>query len=66
VGSLTLLIDGLTKQSLFYCHQSVIIHLKLLFGMMMLHGFVPDDFVSFYLLLRTSLVMRELVAIMDL
>jgi len=34
----------LTEESLFYCHPSVIIHLKLLFGMMMLHGFVPDDF----------------------
>ena len=37
-------VDGLTKESVFYCHPSVIIHLKLLFGMMMLHGFVPDDF----------------------
>jgi len=37
-------VDGLTKESLFYCHPSVIIHVKFLFGMMMLHGFVPDDF----------------------
>jgi len=37
-------VDGLTKESLFYCHPSVIVHLKFLFGMMMLHGFVPDDF----------------------
>ena len=36
--------DGLTTESLHYCHPVIFIHLKLLFNMMSVHGYVPDDF----------------------
>ena len=36
--------DGLTKESLHYCHPVIFIHLKLLFNMMSVHGYVLDDF----------------------
>ena len=38
--------DGLTKESLYYCHPVIFTHLKLLFNfnMMSVHGYVPDDF----------------------
>ena len=36
--------DGLTKESLCYCHPVILVHLKLLFNMMSVHGYVPDDF----------------------
>jgi len=35
--------DGLTTESLHYCHPAIFIHLKLLFNMMSVHGYVPDD-----------------------
>ena len=36
--------DGLSKESIFYSHPVIFIHLKLLFNMICLHGFVPDGF----------------------
>ena len=36
--------DGLTTESLQYCHRVIFIHLKLLFSMMFVHGYVPDEF----------------------
>ena len=36
--------DALTKESLHHCHPVIFIHLKLLFNMMTVHGYVPDDF----------------------
>jgi len=36
--------DGLTMESLHYCHPVIFIHLKLLFNMMSVPGYVPDDF----------------------
>lgn len=36
--------DGLTKENMIYAHPSIIIHLKLLFNMICVHGFVPDNF----------------------
>ena len=36
--------DGLTMESLHYCHPVIFIHLKLLFSMMFVHGYVPDEF----------------------
>lgn len=37
-------LDGLTKESIAYCHPVILIHLQLLFNMICLHGYVPDDF----------------------
>ena len=37
-------VDGLTKECISYCHPSVFIHLKFLFNMICMHGFVPDVF----------------------
>ena len=37
-------IDGLSKECISYCHPAVLVHLKLLFNMICLHGFVPDGF----------------------
>ena len=37
-------LDGLTKEHIIHCHPAVIVHLKLLFNMMYIHGFVPDNF----------------------
>ena len=36
--------DGLSKEHIIYSHPAIIVHLKLLFNMMYLHGFVPDEF----------------------
>jgi len=36
--------DGLTTESLHYRHPVIFIYLKLLFNMMPVHGYVPDDF----------------------
>ena len=36
--------DGLTTGSLHCCHPVIFIHLKLLFNMMSVHGYVPDEF----------------------
>jgi len=37
-------VDGLSKENIINCHPAIIVHLKLLFNMIYLHGFVPDDF----------------------
>ena len=37
-------VDGLSKENITNCHPAIIVHLKLLFNMIYLHGFVPDDF----------------------
>ena len=37
-------IDGIVKEHLVYSHPSVVVYLMLLFNMMAIHGFVPDDF----------------------
>jgi len=37
-------IDGLTKVCISYCNPAVLVHLKLLFNMICLHGFVSDSF----------------------
>jgi len=36
-------VGGLTKVCISYCHPAVLVHLKLLFNMICLHGFVPDS-----------------------
>ena len=36
--------DGLTKESIAYCHPVILIQLKILFNLICIHGFVPDDF----------------------
>jgi len=36
--------DGLSKESVLYSHPAVIVHLKLLFNMICMHGFVPNNF----------------------
>jgi len=36
--------DGLTTESLHYRHPVIFIYLKLLFNMMSMHKYVPDDF----------------------
>ena len=36
--------DDLSAENLANAHPSVVIHLKLLFSLMCLHGFVPDGF----------------------
>jgi len=36
--------DGLSKENITNSHPAIIVHLKLLFNMIYLHGFVPDDF----------------------
>ena len=38
--------DSLSAEHLLYAHPSLVVHLKLLFGLIFLHGFVPDDFGS--------------------
>lgn len=38
--------DSLSAEHLLYAHPSLIVHLKLLFGLIFLHGFVPDEFGS--------------------
>ena len=38
--------DSLSAEHLLYAHPSLIVHLKLLFGLIFLHGFVPDGFGS--------------------
>ena len=37
-------LDGIVKEHLIYSHPSLIVCLTLLFNMMSLHCFVPDDF----------------------
>jgi len=36
----------LSAEHLLYVHPSLVVYLKLLFGLIFLHGFVPDDFGS--------------------
>jgi len=36
--------DGLSKENIVYGHPVLFVHLKLLFNMMFVHGFVPDKF----------------------
>jgi len=38
--------DSLSAEHLLYAHPRLIVHLKLLFGLIFLHGFVPDEFGS--------------------
>jgi len=35
---------GLTKESIAYCHPVILIQVKILFSLICIHGFVPDDF----------------------
>lgn len=37
-------LDGLTKEHISYAHPAIICHLKILFNLIYMHGFVPDDF----------------------
>jgi len=37
-------IDGITFEHILYSHPCLIVHLKLLFHMMLLHGYVPNNF----------------------
>ena len=37
-------VDGIVKEHLLYSHPSIIVYVTLLFNMMSLHCFVPDDF----------------------
>ena len=37
-------IDGITSEHILYSHPCLIVHLKLLFHMMLLHGYVPNNF----------------------
>ena len=37
-------IDDLSKKNIVYAHPSIIIHLKLLFNLITIYGFVPDAF----------------------
>jgi len=37
-------IDGITSEHILYSHPCVIVYLKLLFHMMLLHGYVPHNF----------------------
>jgi len=37
-------VDGLSNENITNCHPAIIVHLKLLFNMINLHGFVPDAF----------------------
>lgn len=39
-------VGGLSKENIisFNCHPDIVVHLNLLFNMIHLHGFVPDDF----------------------
>ena len=36
--------DCIVAEHILHCHPSIIVHLKLLFHMMLLHGYVPDYF----------------------
>jgi len=36
--------DWLTKENITYSHPMIMVHLKLLFSMICMHGFVPDAF----------------------
>ena len=36
---------NITKEFVMYSHQAIVVHLKLLFSIMVHHGFVPDSFV---------------------
>ena len=36
--------DGLSKENIVHSHPSLLINLKLLFNMIFVHGFVPDNF----------------------
>jgi len=38
--------DSLSAEHLLYAHPSLIVHLKLIFGLIFLHGFLPDEFGS--------------------
>ena len=54
--------DSLSAEHLLNAHPSLIVHLKLLFGLIFLHGFVPDEFGSgiiVRLLARTPNVLRS-------
>jgi len=37
-------VDGLSIECISYCHPSVFIHLKFLFNVICMHGFIPDGF----------------------
>ena len=37
-------IDGISSEHLRYAHPSIVTHLKMLFNLMLLHGYVPDKF----------------------
>ena len=37
-------LDNITKEFVMYSHPAIVVHLKLLFNIMVHHGFVPDSF----------------------
>ena len=37
-------LDNITKEFVMYSHPAIVLHLKLLFNIMVHHGFVPDSF----------------------
>ena len=37
-------LDNITKEFVMYSHSAIVVHLKLLFNIMVHHGFVPDSF----------------------
>jgi len=37
-------LDGISAEHLKYAHPSIVLHLKNFFNLIMIHGYVPNDF----------------------
>ena len=61
-------IDGISSEHLRYSHPAIVFHLKTLFNLMLMHGYVPDKFGSGIIvpLLKDRLVMSVVLTITEL